>query len=66
MYETRAIVEDIWRWSRQNQENLYIKEMDHFNESVIRENVDIEYTVPKLIIEQSGEIISQYKKKYLN
>ena len=45
---------------------MYIKEMDHFNESVIRENVDVEYTVPKLMIEQSGEIISQYKKKYLN
>ena len=45
---------------------MYIKEMDHFNESVIRENVDIEYTVPKLMIEQSEEIISQYKKKYLN
>ena len=45
---------------------MYIKEMDHFNESVIRENVDIEYTVPKLMIEQSEEIISQYNKKYLN
>lgn len=45
---------------------MYIKEMNHFNESVIRENVDIEYTVPKLMIEQSEEIISQYKKKYLN
>ena len=45
---------------------MYIKEMDHFNESIIRENVDIEYTVPKLMIEQSEEIISQYKKKYLN
>ena len=45
---------------------MYIKEMDHFNEYVIRENVDIEYTVPKLMIEQSEEIISQYKKKYLN
>lgn len=45
---------------------MYIKEMVHFNESVIRENVDIEYTVPKLMIEQSEEIISQYKKKYLN
>ena len=45
---------------------MYIKEMDHFNESVIRENVDIEYTVSKLMIEQSEEIISQYKKKYLN
>ena len=62
----RAMVEDIWWWSRQNQENLYIKEMVHFNESVIRENVDIEYTVPKLMSEQSEEIISQYKKKYLN
>ena len=45
---------------------MYIKEMDHFNEYVIRENVDIEYTVPKLMIEQSEEIINQYKKKYLN
>ena len=45
---------------------MYIKEMDHFNESVIRENVDVEYTVPKLMIEQSEEIISQYKEKYLN
>lgn len=45
---------------------MYIKEMDHFNESVIRENVDIEYTVPKLMIEQSEEIISQYNEKYLN
>ena len=45
---------------------MYIKEMEHFNESVIRENVDIEYTVPKLMIEQSEEIISQYKEKYLN
>lgn len=45
---------------------MYIKEMNHFNESVIRENVDIEYTVPKLMIEQSEEIISQYNKKYLN
>lgn len=45
---------------------MYIKEMDHFNESIIRENVDIEYTVPKLMIEQSEDIISQYKKKYLN
>ena len=45
---------------------MYIKEMDHFNESVIRENVDIEYTVPKLMIDESEEIISQYKEKYLN
>ena len=43
-----------------------INEMNHSNESVIRENVDIEYTVPKLMIEQSEEIISQYNKKYLN
>ena len=45
---------------------MYIKEMDHFNESVIRENVNIEYTVPKLMIDESEEIISQYNKKYLN
>lgn len=45
---------------------MYIKEMDHFNESVIRENVDIEYTVPKLMIGESEEIISQYNEKYLN
>lgn len=45
---------------------MYIKEMNYFNESVIRENVDIEYTVPKLMIKQSEEIISQYKEKYLN
>lgn len=45
---------------------MYIKEMVHFNESVIRENVDIEYTVPKLMISESEEIISQYKEKYLN
>ena len=45
---------------------MYIKEMDHFNESVIRENVDIEYTVPKLMIEHSEYIISKYKNIYLN
>lgn len=45
---------------------MYIKEMEHFNAAIIRDNVDVEYSVPQLMIERAQDIISQFQNKFQN